>query len=72
MSTPTLETLQKQLAEYLKRINALEKQVETMRKRTNIMLNGHSAVLVRIIGHTGCRPPQGTEFDIILNADVGG
>ena len=66
-----LETLQKELADALDRIANLEKQVENMRRRTNVMLNGHSAVLVRIIGHTGCRPPQGSEFDIILDADVG-
>ena len=71
MPTPTLESLQKQLTEALSQINDLEKKIEKMRKKTNIMVNGHSAVLIRLIGHTNCPPPQGTRFDIILNADVG-
>ena len=72
MPEPTLESLQKQLAQALTKITSLEDRLENMRKRTNVTVNGHSAVLIRLIGHTKCPPPQGTEFHLILNTDVGG
>jgi hypothetical protein len=65
------EEMQKRLSEALGRIGELEKDIEAMRRRTNVMINGHSRILARLINHTKCNPAIGTTFDLILDADVG-
>jgi predicted RNase H-like nuclease (RuvC/YqgF family) len=71
MSTPTLETLQKQLTEALNRITDLERDLERMRQNTNTALRGNAYMLETLVAHTGCKAPTGQYFSFGTNFDVG-
>ena len=71
MSTPTLETLQKQLADALNRITDIERDMERMRQNTNTALQGNSSMIEMLVAHTGCQPARGQYFSFGTNFDVG-
>ena len=65
------EKLAKKLSEALDRIEDLEKDVAAMRQNTNTGINGHTAILERLVVHTNYRPPQGEQILFVRNFDVG-
>lgn len=71
MPAPTVELLHQQLSQALSRISDLETKIEKMKQNANIAINGQTGILIRLVGHTHCPPPQGTEFVFVRNYDVG-
>jgi hypothetical protein len=71
MSTPTIETLQKQLAAAIERIEYLEHELARIRKNTNEAIQGNAYMLQTLVAHTGCKPPAGQYFTFGTNFDVG-
>ena len=71
MPTHSVESLQQNLSHALSRISDLETKIEKMRQNTNSAFNGQASILIRLVGHTHCPPPQGTEFVFVRSYDVG-
>jgi len=71
MSTPSIESLQKDIEKANTRIRELEEKIDRIVKNTNTAINGHTDILIRLIGHTNCPPPLGAEFTFVRNFDVG-